>query len=354
MFSINDYDYPLPEHLIAQHPVAGRDRSRLLVVDRRSGRLQHRRFDALTELLSPGDVLVVNNTEVVPARLYGRKATGGRVEVLILDYTEGLKRYRTAGRFVSPCLIRASKRPRVGSRIRFDSDFHAEVIDSCEDLHTLRFECTGDVEAAISRMGCPPLPPYIRRDPDSPERRRDVDNYQTVYACVKGAIAAPTAGLHFTAPLLEELRAAGIEVATVTLHVGYGTFLPVRVDDIREHRMHGERFDLPPETVAAVDRARDAGRRVVAVGTTSVRTLENAVDPNGRLTAGRGENHLFIYPGYEFRAVDAMITNFHLPKSTLLMLVSAFAGMETIRSAYAEAIRNEYRFFSYGDAMLIL
>lgn len=354
MYALSDYDYQLPDRLIAQHPVTGRDRSRLMVVDRKQRRFDHHRFDELPVLLDAGDVLVVNNTEVVPGRLYGRKASGGRVEVLILDYALGVKRLKTDGRFVSPCLVRASKRPAVGSRIQFEADFSAEVLESRDEIQTLCFDGPGDVEAAIARLGCPPLPPYIRRTASDPQNKADATAYQTVYACIKGAVAAPTAGLHFTEALIAEMTAAGIAVAPITLHVGYGTFMPVRVDDIRAHRMHSERFHLPAESVAAIHRARSDGRRTVAVGTTSVRTLEYATDRSGRLRPGDGENDLFIYPGYRFRTVDAMVTNFHLPKSTLLMLVSAFADRDLIMAAYAEAIQREYRFYSYGDAMLIL
>lgn len=354
MFSIEDYDYRLPGHLIAQHPVPERDSSRLMVVDRKSGRTAHHRFDALPELLSPGDLVVINNTEVVAARLFGKKETGGRVEVLILDYHGGAEQLRSGGRFVTPCLLRASKRPKPGSRIRFDDECVAEVLENREGTDLLRFESPGDIEKAIARLGLPPLPPYIRRESTEAERAADARSYQTVYARIKGAVAAPTAGLHFTQKLMERLAASGIEIVPITLHVGYGTFLPVRVNDIRDHRMHGERFDLSTESARAINRAKAEGRRIVAVGTTSVRTLEYAAGPDGKIKPGAGENHLFIYPGHTFRMVDAMVTNFHLPKSTLLMLVSAFAGRDAILGAYGEAIRREYRFYSYGDAMLIL
>lgn len=349
MYRIEDYDFPLPEDRIAQRPRPDRDRSRLMVLDRRGGGREHRRFHHLPELLDARDVLVVNDTAVVPARLAGRKETGGRVEVLVLDYADALRRAASGGEFVSECLVRASKRPRQGGRLVFGEDLEAEVVETRENTALLRFRCRGDLEAVFERRGTVPLPPYIRRPSDD----RDRDAYQTVYASHKGAVAAPTAGLHFTPSLLDAVRRNGVSVAPITLHVGYGTFLPVRVNDIRRHRMHAESFTVPPETAAAVGRARKAGGRVVAVGTTCVRTLEFMADGAGGIRSGSGSCDLFIYPGHRFAAVDAMITNFHLPQSTLLMLVSAFAGYEAVRSAYREAVDEGYRFFSYGDAMFI-
>ncbi|WP_369688297.1 tRNA preQ1(34) S-adenosylmethionine ribosyltransferase-isomerase QueA [Desulfatitalea tepidiphila] len=344
MYELNDYGYVLPEGLIAQQPAERRDRSRLLRLDRMSGRVTHGTFGDIADLLAPGDVLVRNNTRVIPGRLLGRKPTGGRVEVLVLDFAQGV----TRGEFT--CLVKASKRPRPGSRLIFDQGLEARVLDVQERTCTLAFEGVPDFEAVLERIGHVPLPPYIRRA----DTNGDHDTYQTVYAAEKGAIAAPTAGLHFTPSLLERLADRGVVIADLTLHVGYGTFLPVEARDIRDHRMHSEWFTLPGETAEAVNQARAAGRRVVAVGTTCVRTLEYCAGPGGRLEPLSGACDLFIYPGYEFRAVDAMITNFHLPKSTLLMLVSAFAGRERILAAYAEAVRLGYRFFSYGDAMIIL
>ncbi len=353
-YALADYDFELPDGLVAQQPAAERDRSRLMVVRRGAGRLDHRRFDELPGLLAPGDLLVVNDTAVVPARLRGRKETGGRVEVLLLDYAEGVRERASRGGFQCPCLVRASRRPAVGSRLRFDGGLEAVVVAFRGDLPILRFSAEGDVEDAIARVGEPPLPPYIRRDPGGGPTDRDTLAYQTVYAARKGAVAAPTAGLHFTEGLFGRLAAAGVETAFVTLHVGYGTFMPVRATDIRDHTLHSEWCAVPPETAQAVNRAKAEGRRVVAVGSTSTRTLENATDDDGRVRTGSGPNGLFIYPGYTFRTVDALITNFHLPRSTLILLVSAFAGRETVLAAYREAVERQYRFYSYGDAMLIL
>jgi S-adenosylmethionine:tRNA ribosyltransferase-isomerase len=306
----------------------------------------------LPDLLTPCDLLVVNNTRVVPARLLGHKSTGGKVEVLILDYAGGLQRLSAEGVFTSACLIKASKKPKPGARLHFSDDLSAEIIASRDDIHTLQFTSPHSFEATLERTGIVPLPPYIKRAAPA-ENPHDRHDYQTVYATEKGAVAAPTAGLHFTPRLMQALEARGIPVVALTLHVGHGTFLPVRVTDIRDHAMHAERFTVTPTVAAAINRHKARGGRIVAVGTTSVRTLEYAAGPDGRLQAMDGQNDLYIYPGYRFRLVDAMITNFHLPQSTLLMLVSAFAGREAILAAYREAIQQRYRFFSYGDGMLI-
>jgi S-adenosylmethionine:tRNA ribosyltransferase-isomerase len=344
MYSLNDYDYALPEKLIAQQPAARRDQSRLLRLSRATGQVAHGRFGDFVEMLSAGDVLVRNNTRVIPGRLLGRKETGGQVEALILDFAQG------AARKVFTCLVKASKRPRIGARLVFDAGLTATVTALQERTCSLAFEGPADFEQVLERIGHVPLPPYIRRG----DTVADQSTYQTVYASQKGAIAAPTAGLHFTPELLAGLEARGVAIADVTLHVGYGTFLPVEAEDIRDHRMHAEWFSLSAETAEAVNRARRSGSRVVAVGTTCVRTLEYCADDQGRLSARSGECDLFIYPGYSYKIVDAMITNFHLPKSTLLMLVSAFAGRENVLAAYADAVRMGYRFYSYGDAMLII
>lgn len=347
MYHRKDYHYDLPENLIAQEPVVGRITSRLLHLDRGAATVAHRHFMELPELLQAGDLLVVNNTAVIPGRLYGRKPTGGKIEALILDYHRG----ETDGQRVHRCMVRASKPVRVGTRLSFDEGLSAEVLDAADGLCTLRFDCQGDFEALLNAIGHVPLPPYIRRDgAETPEDRQ---NYQTVYASRKGAIAAPTAGLHFTEDLLAQLGARGVQVVQVTLHVGYGTFVPVRVDDIREHQMHAEWYALDAAAAGAINAAKAAGRRVIAVGTTAVRTLETSACRGGGVTAGNGACDLFIYPGYRFKVVDALITNFHLPESTLLMLVSALVGRERILAAYREAVGAEYRFFSYGDAMLI-
>jgi S-adenosylmethionine:tRNA ribosyltransferase-isomerase len=351
MYELSDYDYNLPPELIAQKPAEQRDRSRLLVLDRHSGARHHGRFDELPTYLRTGDMLVINNTEVVPGRLFGRKSSGGRVEVLIIDYAGG---QADAGQFTGRCLVRASKAPRAGARLHFDQDLTAEVIGGGEGIYTLRFTCPGNFEDRLYAVGRVPLPPYIKRPGAANDDRDDRSNYQTVYASEKGAVAAPTAGFHFTRRLLADLAAAGVNTVAITLHVGYGTFLPVRADDIRQHRMHAERYRISAGAADRLNAARRAGDRIVAVGTTSVRTLEYAADENGRIRPGTGNCDLFIYPGYRFKVIDALVTNFHLPRSTLLMLVSALAGRETVLAAYREAIREKYRFYSYGDAMLIL
>ena len=351
-YDINDYDYNLPEALIAQQPEGRRDASRLLHLSRASGALHHRRFHDIVDLLQPTDLLVLNDTQVVPGRLYGRKSTGGRVELLFLDIDATDRRDPESGRPVYHCLIKASKQARAGTRLHFEAGLSAEVLRFEDGIYTVAVSASEPLGELLERIGRMPLPPYIKRDaadPDEADRQR----YQTVYARTRGAVAAPTAGLHFTDEILARIRQKGIGVATITLHVGYGTFVPVRVDDIREHRMHEEWFSIPAASVRLINQAKAEGRRVVAVGTTSVRTLEYAARGEGGLAAGSGRCDLFIYPGYTFRIVDAMLTNFHLPRSTLLMLVSAFAGRETMLRVYAEAVREKYRFFSYGDAMLI-
>ena len=353
MYGLDDYDFSLPEVLIAQRPAARRDHARLMLLHRTRGMVRHHHFFELADLLRADDLLVLNNTRVIPARLYGHKQTGGKVEVLILDYAAGLGRLQTDGAFVSPCLLKASKRPRPGTQIHFNDRLGAEVLDSNAEIHTLRFWSRGDFEAQLTQAGEMPLPPYIRRDADGQTAVDDHRRYQTVYAKETGAVAAPTAGLHFSAPLLDQLRRRGVQLVEITLHVGYGTFLPGRVDDIRQHRMHAEWFSISATSAQRINRHRRQGGRIIAVGTTCVRSLEYAADEDGQLQAGSGPNDLFIYPGYRFRIVDGMLTNFHLPRSTLLMLVAAFAGRERILAAYREAVRRRYRFFSYGDAMLI-
>jgi S-adenosylmethionine:tRNA ribosyltransferase-isomerase len=337
-----DYDYVLPQALIAQTPAEARDHSRLLVLHRQSGALEHRFFYDLPAYLRPGDVLVLNDSAVVPARLFGvRESTGARVEILLL---------RPRGDGGYEALAKPARRVKRGDVLVFGGGrLRASVEEEGgEGMRTLRFDCEGDFYAVLDALGEMPLPPYIHQKPDDPSR------YQTVYANERGSAAAPTAGLHFTQALLEKIAGMGVEVHTVMLHVGLGTFRPVGVEDIRRHRMHAEYFVLPEATARAVNDAKARNSRVIAVGTTSVRVLESCADKDGRVRAQSGWTEIFIYPGVPFRCVDAMVTNFHLPQSTLLMLVSAFAGNERIRAAYAAAVAAQYRFFSFGDAMLII
>ncbi|MDD2390056.1 MAG: tRNA preQ1(34) S-adenosylmethionine ribosyltransferase-isomerase QueA [Desulfobacterales bacterium] len=352
MFTISDYDYHLPGELIAQTPSARRDQSRLFLLDRKTAEYSHHVFEELLHLLRPSDVLVINNTKVIPGRLYGRKASGGKAEVLILNYSESSDNPGEDCTREFQCLVKTSKKVKTGAVLYFDPGLEARVIGSENDFNILRFFSETGVDNAIERIGSMPLPPYIKR-PSGHQQMDDRVAYQTVYASQKGAIAAPTAGLHFSESLLDRLKAKGVNVVAITLHVGYGTFLPVRVENIREHKMHSERYRISPETAEAINLAKENGRRIVAVGTTCVRTLEFASDTCGRVSPGSGNCDLFIYPGYRFKVVDAMLTNFHLPKSTLLMLVAAFAGYKTMFDAYHEAIEKKYRFYSYGDAMLI-
>lgn len=349
MYSLADYDYALPAELIAQEPIGRRGHSRLLRLERTTGKASHHRFGEIAAFLSAGDVLVVNDTAVVKARLLGRKESGGKVEVFLLDYAGG-SRPGDPRRFSCECLVRSSKLARLGTQFFFGEGLSGKVITAGAGSCRVEFSSEEDFEAALDRWGHVPLPPYIRRA----DELRDRNAYQTVYAAVKGAVAAPTAGLHFTTELIRRLQDRHVAVVPITLHVGYGTFAPVRAEDIRDHRMHAERFTIPAATAEAVAAAHATGKRVVAVGTTVVRTLEFATDSQGRLAPGSGSCDLFIYPGFRFKAVDAMVTNFHLPKSTLLMLVSAFAGRENVLNAYREAVRERYRFYSYGDAMLIV
>jgi S-adenosylmethionine:tRNA ribosyltransferase-isomerase len=337
---LSEFDYALPERLIAQHPVEPRDSSRLLVVDRASTGVQHRMFKDLLDYILPGDTLVFNDTRVIPARLMGRRAdTGGQVEVFLL--TE-----KTEAEW--EVLVKPGKRAKPGMVIEFGPELSCEVIGGTDfGGRVVRFAFSGIFAELLDRLGETPLPPYIH------ERLSDSERYQTVYSRQRGSAAAPTAGLHFTPSLLEQIKEKGARLAFITLHVGLGTFRPVAVNDITQHVMHREYFSVSEEAAAAVNQAKEQGGRVIAVGTTSIRTLETAAR-NGRLSAGSGWSEIFIYPGYTFQLVDGIITNFHLPKSTLIMLISAFAGRERVFSAYQEAVEREYRFFSFGDAMLLL
>ncbi|WP_374404379.1 tRNA preQ1(34) S-adenosylmethionine ribosyltransferase-isomerase QueA [Niveibacterium sp.] len=335
--TVSEFDFELPPTLIAQTPLAERSASRLLRVGQDT--LEDLSFKDLPSLLAPGDLLVFNDSRVLHARLYGRKATGGEVEVLI---------ERPLGDHEALAMVRASKSPKPGSRITLMDAFEVEVLGRVGEFFHLRFPHDATVVDLIERHGQLPLPPYI----DRAAAEADEARYQTVYARHLGSVAAPTAGLHFDQALLDQLEARGIKTAAVTLHVGAGTFQPVRVERIEDHVMHREWYVIPEDTVKAIAATKAAGGRVVCVGTTSLRALESAAR-YGELKAGSEETDIFITPGFQFRVADRLITNFHLPRSTLLMLVSAFAGLETIRSAYAHAIANRYRFFSYGDAMLL-
>ena len=358
MFLLSDYDYHLPESSIAQVPCRDRAASRLMHINRAEETVAHKHFADIEALLRPGDLLVVNNTRVIPARLFGNKPTGGKVEILIIDYAGGMKSLEETGVFQCDCMLRASRSPKPGSVIEMGEGQIAEVVSSQGYISQVRFPGGQSFIDHLKSVGEMPLPPYIKRNEKETEdldgrKEKDKEQYQTVYAAKEGAVAAPTAGLHFTKPLMEALRAKGVSVAQVTLHVGYGTFVPVRCDDIRDHQIHSEYYEVPEETARAISRAKAEGRRVIAVGTTSVRTLEYISDENGRVEPGMGNCDLYIYPGYRFKCVDAMVTNFHLPKSTLLMLVSAFHDRLKMLDAYNTAVAQGYRFFSYGDAMFI-
>lgn len=338
----SDFDYDLPRDLIAQNPIAPRDRSRLMVLGRESGSLAHKHFYDLPELLGKGDVLVLNDTKVLPARLFGTiPETGGRkVEVLLLNESVGpLQRV----------LAKPARKLRVGREVAFDDRLRAEVMGVEEDgTRLLRFDChPSELPRHLDRIGHAPLPPYIK------ESRASADQYQTIYARDPGSSAAPTAGLHFTRELFARLESVGVQVEKLTLHVGRGTFQDVKADRLEDHTMHAEHFELPKGVADRLNRAKERGGRIVAVGSTSVRVLETAAGNRGRLTPQVSRTELFIYPGYEWKFVDAMITNFHLPKSTLLMLVCSFAGKDPVFRAYAEAVRRQYRFFSFGDAMFL-
>ena len=336
----SDFYYDLPRELIAQTPLEKRDDSRLMLLDKTTGRTEHRRFYELPGLLREGDCLVLNDSRVLPARLFGRRPTGGAVEVLLLT-DKGERGWE--------CLVRPGKKARPGDRLLFgDGQLEAEIVEVLDGGNRLiRFDYQGIFLETLERLGRMPLPPYIH------EELRDAERYQTVYSREPGSAAAPTAGLHFTPELLDEIRARGIETAFVTLHVGLGTFRPVKEEDVENHDMHAEFCMIPEAAARAVNAAKERGGRVVCVGTTSLRTVESFADERGFLKPTSGWTDIFIYPGYRFKCVDALITNFHLPESTLVMLVSALAGREHVLNAYAEAVREKYRFFSFGDAMFI-
>ena len=337
----SDFAYDLPEELIAQDPLSDRASSRLMILDKQTGEITHRIFHDITEYLKPGDCLVLNDTKVIPARLIGeREETGGKVEVLLLKRGEDN---------VWETLVKPGKKARPGTRLVFGGGLlRAEVVDIVEEGNRLiRFEYEGIFEEILDQLGQMPLPPYITH------KLEDKNRYQTVYAKYEGSAAAPTAGLHFTTELLQQIEQMGVSIARVTLHVGLGTFRPVKVDDVEQHHMHTEFYRVTKEAADQINHTKQAGGRIICVGTTSCRTIESATDDNGVIHPGEGDTSIFIYPGYRFKMLDCLITNFHLPESTLLMLVSALAGKEHIMAAYEEAVKERYRFFSFGDAMFI-
>ncbi len=336
---VKDFDFELPEALISHYPTPERTSSRLLSLDGLSGKIRHHVFTDIQSYLQPGDLLVMNNTRVIPARLFGRKSTGGKVEVLV-------ERVKNEHHVLAH--VRSGKSPKPGTMLLLEEHIEAEVTGRQGELFMLAFRNNETVLSLLNQYGHVPLPPYIEREDEAEDKER----YQTVYAKREGAVAAPTAGLHFDQPLLNKLKAKGINTAFVTLHVGAGTFQPVRVNRVEDHHMHSEYLEVSQEVCELVRKTKASGRRIVAVGTTSVRCLETA-SKSGDIQPFQGETNIFIYPGYEFQSVDLLITNFHLPQSTLLMLVSAFSGQSFIQDAYAQAIEKNYRFFSYGDAMLL-
>ena len=341
--NLHDFYYDLPEELIAQDPLADRSSSKLMVLDKKTGRTEHRIFKDIIEYLNPGDCLVINDTKVIPARLIGEKeGTGAAIEVLLLKRKEDMAN-------TWEVLVKPGKKARPGTRISFgDGKLVGEIIDIVEEGDRLiQFSFDGIFEEILDELGQMPLPPYITH------KLEDKNRYQTVYAKHEGSAAAPTAGLHFTNELLAEIEAKGVKIARVTLHVGLGTFRPVKVENIRDHHMHSEYYEVSEEAADTINSVRQSGGRIIAVGTTSTRTLESVADTHGCIKPCRGWTDIFIYPGYEFKAIDCLITNFHLPESTLIMLVSALAGKDNVMAAYREAVENSYRFFSFGDAMFI-
>ncbi len=337
---VTDFDYDLPKELIAQTPIKKRDESRLMVLDRKEHTIEHRKFKDIIDYLEPGDVLVRNNTKVIPARLYGEKETGAKVEFLLLNNIE---------KDIWECIVRPGNKLHAGAKVSFgDGILKAEVLDTMPGgTRKVEFHYDGIFNEILDKIGLMPLPPYIH------EQLKEKDRYQTVYAKYDGSAAAPTAGLHFTPELLKKIEEKGIEIANVTLHVGIGTFRPVKEDTVEAHQMHSEHFYIKEEDCEKINKAKKSGHRVIAVGTTSCRVLESISDENGYVKPTEGDTQIFIYPGYKFRCLDALITNFHLPQSTLVMLVSALAGKDYIMEAYKEAVKEKYRFFSFGDAMLI-
>ena len=339
---VDDFSYDLPEELIAQKPAKVRDESRLMILHRENGKIEHRYFRDIINYLNEGDLLVLNNSKVIPARLFGKKlSTGVEIEVLLLN---------EKGKDLWEVLVKPGRRVKKGTQISFGGGkLLGETLDYTEfGGRLMKFTCSGNFDEIIDELGEMPLPPYIHEKPVDPGR------YQTVYARERGSVAAPTAGLHFTPELMQELREKGIEMSYLTLHVGLGSFRPVKAENVEEHQMHAEYYELSQQTADLINQKKAEGKRVIAVGTTVTRTLETIASEKGILTASKGWTDIFIYPGYEFKVIDALVTNFHLPRSTLLMLVSAFAGREQILNAYRQAVEERYRFFSFGDAMLII
>ena len=339
--NVSDFYYDLPEELIAQTPIEKRDESRLMVLNRANQTIEHKTFKDIIDYLEPGDCLVRNNTKVIPARLYGKKSTGAKIEFLLLNRIEG---------DIWECIVRPGHKLKPGTEVEFgDGILKAKVLDVMDGgTRKVEFKYEGIFNEILDKIGLMPLPPYIH------ESLKDNDRYQTVYAKYEGSAAAPTAGLHFTPELFEKIREKGVEVANVTLHVGIGTFRPVKVENVEDHHMHSEHFYIKQEDVDKINNAKKNGKRVIAIGTTSCRVLETIADENGMVKPTEGDTQIFIYPGYKYKCLDGLVTNFHLPESTLIMLVSALAGRDYIMKAYNEAVKERYRFFSFGDAMLIL
>ena len=337
---VSDFNYALPEELIAQHPYNKRDEARLMVLDRKNQTIEHKIFKDVIDYVKPGDCLVINNTKVLPARLYGTKDTGAQVEFLLLKRLEN---------DMWEVMVRPGNKLKPGSKVTFGNGIlKAEILDVLEGGNRkVKFEYQGIFNEILDQIGLMPLPPYIK------ETLKEKDKYQTVYAKYDGSAAAPTAGLHFTKELLEKIKEKEVEIASVTLHVGIGTFRPVKVENVEEHSMHAEHFYIKQEDCDKINHAKKNGKRIIAVGTTSCRVLESVADENGYLQPIESDTSIFIYPGYQFKCIDSLITNFHLPESTLIMLVSSFAGREFIMNAYKEAVKERYLFFSFGDAMLI-
>lgn len=338
---VSDFNYDLPQELIAQHPYDKRDEARLMVIDAKTQKIEHKIFKNVMEYLSEGDCLVINNTKVLPARLYGKKDTGASIEFLLLKRIEG---------DIWEVMVRPGNKLKPGSKVSFgDGLLKAEVLEVLEGGNRkVTFEYNGIFNEILDQIGLMPLPPYIK------EKLKENDKYQTVYAKYDGSSAAPTAGLHFTEELLEKIKQKGVKVANVTLHVGIGTFRPVKVENVEEHAMHSEHYYIKQEDVDLINNAKKSGHKVVCVGTTSCRVLESVADENGMVKETEGDTNIFIYPGYQFKCIDRLITNFHLPESTLIMLVSSLAGKDFVMKAYEEAVKEKYKFFSFGDAMMIL